>query len=72
MGGTVSDTKKPKRSCNRHNDCDEADREWLARHPNEKWIPANFIVTMTNVQTVFGANNHWKSDLPWQHEGERT
>ena len=31
-----------RRSCNRHSDCNEAEKEWLERHPKEKHVPMSF------------------------------
>ena len=32
---------KPKRSCNRHDDCDEFNKGYLQRHPESSWVPLN-------------------------------
>ena len=29
-----------KRECNRHDDCDKAETEWLKAHPTDLWPPA--------------------------------
>ncbi len=33
------DTKK---TCNRHDDCDDANAKYLIRHPEEKFVPYSF------------------------------
>jgi hypothetical protein len=33
---------KPKRGCNRHDDCDKADADWRKRHPGEQYPPTTF------------------------------
>ncbi len=45
-----------KRTCNRHNDCDEANAKWLAAHPgSERWnIPANFHCHDDDCEDCFG------------------
>lgn len=35
------ETKEIK-SCNRHEDCDKAEKEWLERHPCARWTPVDF------------------------------
>lgn len=30
------------KTCNRHGDCEEAEKKYLAEHPQSKWVPANF------------------------------
>ena len=47
---------KEKRSCNRHEDCEEANRKWLERNPgNERWmIPVNFHCHDEDCEDCFG------------------
>lgn len=32
---------KIKRSCNRHDDCDKFDKEYLDKYPDKKYVPFN-------------------------------
>ena len=42
------------RSCNRHFDCDKADKEWLVRNPKERRVPTNFHCHDDNCEDCFG------------------
>ena len=42
------------RSCNRHNDCNEANRKWLETHPLEKYVPINFHCHDDECEDCFG------------------
>jgi hypothetical protein len=42
------------RVCNRHSDCDKAEREWLKAHPNSKWCPVNFHCHDDECEDCFG------------------
>jgi hypothetical protein len=37
-----TEESKEVRTCNRHHNCDEAEKIWLAAHPGERWVPASF------------------------------
>ena len=50
----IYDNKWGDRTCNRHFDCDKADKEWLERHPNEKYIPMNFHCHDDDCEDCFG------------------
>lgn len=43
-----------KRSCNRHDDCGEADKKWLANHPKELYTPVNFHCHNDECEECFG------------------
>lgn len=43
-----------KRTCNRHFDCDEADKDWKERNPGSQWIPANFHCHDDDCEDCFG------------------
>ncbi len=44
------------RSCNRHDDCDKANGEWLSKHPGKNFweIPANFHCHDDECEDCFG------------------
>lgn len=44
----------PKRECNKHNDCNEADKKWLTDHPDKKYIPVNFHCHDDECEDCFG------------------
>jgi hypothetical protein len=43
-----------KRSCNRHDDCDKANAEWLADHTKERFAPFNIHCHDENCEDCFG------------------
>lgn len=45
---------KKKTSCNRHNDCDEADKKYLETHPSEKFVPCNIHCHDDECEDCFG------------------
>lgn len=40
--------------CNRHGDCVAANAKWLAEHPGQRWIPANFHCHDDDCEDCFG------------------
>ena len=42
------------RSCNRHQNCDEANQEWLVAHPAEKFVPFSFHCHDEDCEDCFG------------------
>lgn len=43
------------KTCNRHNDCDEANKEWLRKYPGPIWsIPPNFHCHDDDCEDCFG------------------
>lgn len=42
-------------TCNRHFDCDEANRKWLAAHPGEKFVPFNIHCHDDECEDCFGS-----------------
>jgi hypothetical protein len=43
-----------KRSCNRHDDCDQAAKDWLLNHHMEKYVPVNFHCHNDECEECFG------------------
>lgn len=56
---TVQDlhnTLPPLRQCNRHNDCDQANRDWLASNPGKQYweVPVNMHCHDDDCEDCFG------------------
>ena len=43
-----------KRSCNRHSDCDQANKDWLLNHHMEKYVPIHFHCHDDECEDCFG------------------